>query len=148
VFLQRCYSSIEGNGVLKALLCIDIDADAVGIPASGISFWYRTGSTYSGTGLVLALAFLIIPVLDLPFSGQSGIPAFRHFKQGIHTPCTSTLLAMDGDTPCMFTLLVVERYTPCTSILLAVERDTPCTSILLAVERDTPCTSILLAVEG
>ncbi len=62
VFLRRGVS-IEGNGVLKALQCIDIDADAVGIPASGISFWYRTGSTYSGTGLVPALAFFIIPVL-------------------------------------------------------------------------------------
>jgi hypothetical protein len=52
--------------VLKALLGIgiDADADAAGIPASGISFWYRTGSPYSGTGLVPALAFLIIPLLD------------------------------------------------------------------------------------
>ncbi len=65
MFLQRD-ASIEGNGVLKALLGIgiDADADAAGIPASGISFWYRTGSPYSGTGLVPALAFLIIPLLD------------------------------------------------------------------------------------
>ncbi len=63
MFLRRDVS-IEGNGELKALLGIAIDADAAGIPASGISFWYRTGSTYSCNGLVPALAFLIIPVLD------------------------------------------------------------------------------------
>jgi len=43
-----------------------IETDAVGISilASGILIRYRTGSPYSGTGLVLASAFLFIAVPD------------------------------------------------------------------------------------
>jgi hypothetical protein len=101
VFLQRGVS-IEGNGVLKALLGIGIDTDAAGIPASGISFWYRTGSPYSATGLVPAMAFLIIrywtdQITDSLAFQHSGIikkgyihPARPHCKQwmGIHPVCS------------------------------------------------------------
>jgi hypothetical protein len=43
---------------------IEADAAGIGIPASGITVWYQTGSPYSGTGLVPALAFLFVLVPD------------------------------------------------------------------------------------
>jgi hypothetical protein len=38
------------------------DATGIGIPATGISDRSQTGSLYSGAGLVLASAFMFIPV--------------------------------------------------------------------------------------
>jgi hypothetical protein len=43
-----------------------------------------TGSPYSGTGLVLASAFLFIPVLDWLDARQFNIPTF---KKGVHSAC-------------------------------------------------------------
>ncbi len=51
------------------------------------AFQYRTWSSYSGTGLVLASVFLFIPVPDWSDAGQSVIPAL--IKKS--TPHTSTL---------------------------------------------------------
>ncbi len=51
------------------------------------AFRYRTWSSYSGTGLVLASVFLFIPVPDWLDAGQSVIPAL--IKKS--TPYTSTL---------------------------------------------------------
>jgi hypothetical protein len=45
------------------------------------AFRYRTGSPYSGTGLVPASLFLIIPVPDWLNAGQFNIPAFN---KGVH----------------------------------------------------------------
>ncbi len=50
------------------------------------AFRYRTGSSYSGIGMVPASAFLFIPVPDWLDAGQSDIPAFK--KRG--ALCTST----------------------------------------------------------
>ncbi len=59
-----------------------IKADANGIKISTSqsctgALRYPTCVPYSGTGLVLASAFLFIPVPDWPDAGQSGIPAFK-----------------------------------------------------------------------
>ncbi len=45
------------------------------------AFQYRTGSPYSGTGLVPASAFLFIPVPNWLDAGQSDI---QTFKKGVH----------------------------------------------------------------
>jgi hypothetical protein len=48
------------------------------VSQSGIgAFWYRTGSPYTGTGLVPASVFLFITA-----PGLTGCRTFRHLKKG------------------------------------------------------------------
>ncbi len=79
LFYSNCLKCMAGIG-------IEVDAAGIGIPASCIAVRYRTGSSYSGIGMVQASAFLFIPVPDWLDAGQSDIPAFK--KRG--TLCTST----------------------------------------------------------
>ncbi len=86
------------------------------VPQSGTdAFRYRTGFSYSGTGLVPASAFLFIPVRT-DWMPDADSLTFRHLKNGyilhVHTAggggcerdtqCTSKLQVVEGDTPCTF----------------------------------------------
>jgi hypothetical protein len=115
-------------------------------PSGTGTFRYRTGSPYSGTGLIPASAFLFILVPDSP--------TFRHIKKGTH--CTSILLAVEmpytlqvHSAGCGNGYTLQVHSAGCgNGYTLQVHsagcgNGTPCMSILMAMERHRPCTSIL-----
>jgi hypothetical protein len=64
---------------------------------------YRTGSPYSGTGLVpITSEFFFIPVPDWLDTGQSDIPAFKKAVSGGErkSQCTSKLQVVESETSC------------------------------------------------
>ncbi len=113
-------------------IIISIIASGISVPCAR-AFRYWNEYPYSGTGLVLASAFLFIPVTDWPDAWQYNIPSF---EMGYIHPVCPWYKQWTGIHPQVHTA-GGEMGTPFTSILLAVKRDTPCTFILLAVERNT-----------
>jgi len=63
------------------------------------AFRYRTGSPYSGTGLVPASALLFIPVPDWLDAGQSDIPAFTYDLSTLQSELNTTTTMFSNYPP-------------------------------------------------